>query len=78
MGTNLSKHGVNGITNFSKELNINVNLIKSCQYMSLSDDRQYVFSKIDVYVIKDTINAMNSCNYVETNYKNSYIFDIGR
>lgn len=68
MGVNLSRYGVNGITNFSKELNIDINLIKSCQYMTLNDDKQYVFNQIDVDVVKKAITTMNSCNYVQTNY----------
>ena len=68
MGSTISKYGSNGMTNLSKELNIDVNLIKSCQYMLLNDDRQYIFSEIDVNFIKNAINSMNHCNYIETNY----------
>ena len=67
MGSSLSKYGSNGITNLSRELNIDVNLIKSCQYMILNDDRQYVFRDININFIKHAINSMNSCNYIETN-----------
>ena len=67
MGSTISKYGSNGITNLSKELNIDVNLIKSCQYMILNDDRQYVFRDINVNFIKHSINLMDHCNYIETN-----------
>lgn len=54
-------------TNMSKELNININMITSCQLMQLRND-QYMSYNLDKESIEDAINSMNSCKYLRTNY----------
>jgi len=68
MGQNLSKYGINGVTNLSKELDIDINNIKECQYMKLEINHEYSFNNLNLDTVKIAIAYMNSCNYIQTNY----------
>jgi len=68
MGQNLAKYDVNGITNLSKELNIDINNIISCQHIKLEIDHTRSLYNLDVDLVKNAIVYMNSCNHISTNY----------
>ncbi len=67
MGQNLSKYGDNGLTNFAKELNINVDNIILCEHLKL-EEGIYNTYKLNIDSVKFVINSMNVCNYKQTNY----------
>ena len=67
MGINLAKYATGDQTNMSKELNINTDLISSCQLMQLQN-YQYVYTDLNIDRIINTINEMNTCKYLQTNY----------
>lgn len=67
MGTSAAKYANNGITNMAKELNIDVDLIISCQLKQLNGE-QYDYYELDTTIIKNAIMLMNSCKFIDTNY----------
>lgn len=67
MGTSLAKHSIGDRTNMSKELNIDTDLIISCQLMQLQN-YNYIEHELNIDSIINTINEMNDCKYIQTNY----------
>lgn len=71
MGGNLSKYGNGQTTNFSLELNINVNDIKTCEHFKLQNGEHNVYPLL-VDDVKEAINKMNICYYEHS----SYVYDV--
>jgi hypothetical protein len=67
MGQSPVKYSVNGLTDLSKELDINVNNIQKCELMKLIN-YEYEITIIDNASVIDDINQMKSCNHIYTNY----------
>ena len=68
MGQSLSRFGHNGITNFSKEFDIDVNKIEKSHHLKSTNNYKYIETELDTNIVKNIIISMNSCNYITTNY----------
>lgn len=69
MGQNLSKCGDGTTTNFSKELNININDIIKCELIeSRLHGEEHIVYKLNVIDVKNVIKSMDVCNYQQTTF----------